>query len=120
MAGSNVAEKTKHGNGSTSNPKQVKTSPKEHKDAKEKEVCKFFKNGRCNKEEGRCRFSHPRICRKFNQFGGKEDNDRGCVGKCGFFHPNALWNLAPAELKTCKSLFTVKKQIKAFAKLLPV
>ena len=31
-----------------------------------------------------------------------------------------LWNLAPAELKTCKSLFTVKKQIKAFAKLLPV
>ena len=55
----------------------------------------IFKHGRysmCNKMDGSCKFSHPKICRKFNQFGGKEDNEKGCTGKCGFFHPNACRN----------------------------
>ena len=34
-------------------------------------ICKFFQNGRCNKAKKECRFSHPNICHKFNQFGPK-------------------------------------------------
>ena len=33
---------------------------------KEVKLCKFFKNGRCNKTKEDCNFDHPRICRKFN------------------------------------------------------
>ena len=51
-------------------------------------TCKFYANGRCNKNND-CKFLHPRICRKFNQFGNKQDNAKGCQGNCGFFHPNA-------------------------------
>ena len=56
---------------------------------REAQICKFFKNGRCKKEEGECKFAHPRICRKFNQFGPKEGNNKGCGENCSFFHPNA-------------------------------
>ena len=31
-----------------------------------------------------------------------------------------LWNFAPDEIKSCKSLYSVKKQIKIFAKTLPI
>ena len=31
-----------------------------------------------------------------------------------------LWNLAPASITTCKSLYSVKKQIKLFVKTLPI
>ena len=50
-----------------------------------KEICKFFKNGKSNKKED-CRFSHPKLCRKFKQFGGKNNNEKGCDEKCDFFH----------------------------------
>ena len=54
----------------------------------DKPTCKFYAKGRCNKNND-CKFLHPRICRKFNQFGNKQDNVKGCKGNCGFFHPNA-------------------------------
>ena len=31
-----------------------------------------------------------------------------------------LWNLAPVEIKTCESFYSVKKQIKTFVKTLPI
>ena len=31
-----------------------------------------------------------------------------------------IWNLAPQSLKDCKSLYTVKTEIKKFVKLLPI
>ena len=62
-------------------------------------ICKFYKNGHCNKEEGKCRFLHPKICRKFKQFGGVEDNNKGCPSNCGFFHPNAC--RSSLKNKTC-------------------
>ena len=77
-------------------PKKKKSKPA---DLKTKDICKFFKNGRCNKEEGKCGFLHPKICRKFNQFGGSSDHVKGCKDKCGFFHPNACRN--SLKSKTC-------------------
>ncbi len=79
---------------------KAKVNGKSEPDAKKsKELCKFFKNGRCNKEEGKCRFSHPKVCRNFNQFGGKSDHAKGCKENCGFFHPNACRN--SLKDKTC-------------------
>ena len=49
-----------------------------HKYKKEGQVFKFFKNGRCNKKDDECRFVHPKICRKFNLFGPKIGNNKGC------------------------------------------
>ena len=66
---------------------------------KKLEICKFFKNERCNKSDDECRFEHPKICRKFNQFGPKIDNNKGCGEKCNFFHPNACKN--SMKDKTC-------------------
>ena len=71
----------------TVTPKQGTKTDKSQKTSKV--ICKFYKNGHCNKEEGKCRFLHPKICRKFKQFGGVEDNNKGCPSNCGFFHPNA-------------------------------
>ena len=69
-----------------------KKVPNSNCDQKEDQICKFFKNGRCNKNDDECRFEHPKICRKFNQFGPKEGNNKGCNEICGFFHPNACRN----------------------------
>ena len=78
---------------------KIKKSGHSNNDDSMKPICKFFKNGHCNKDEGKCRFLHPKICRKFNQFGGKEDNTKGCLGNCGFFHPNAC--RSSLKNKTC-------------------
>ena len=42
--------------------------PKKSKEKTEdpKPTCKFYTNGRCNRNN-ECKFSHPRICRKFSQ-----------------------------------------------------
>ena len=39
----------------------------------------IFKNGRCNKAKNECRFSHPKICHKFNQFGPKMAQIKGVM-----------------------------------------
>ena len=52
----------------------------------------IFKNGRCNKAKNECRFSHPKICHKFNQFGPKNGINKGCDDSCEFYHPNACRN----------------------------
>ena len=31
-----------------------------------------------------------------------------------------LWNVAPTDIKTCTSLYSLKKKLKEFAKLLPL
>jgi hypothetical protein len=69
------------------------------KDKKSDMICKFYKNGRCNKSDEDCRFLHPKICRKFNQFGPKNGINKGCEEKCGFFHPNACKN--SVKYRTC-------------------
>ena len=55
---------------STNNPPKVEKKDKKFPD-KTKPICKFFAKGRCNKNND-CKFIHPRICRKFNQFGNKQ------------------------------------------------
>ena len=76
----------KHENFQKPNMKDSKKVTKSND--KGKTLCKFYKNGRCKKDHN-CNFLHPKICRKFNQFGNKQDNAKGCDEKCGFFHPNA-------------------------------
>ena len=52
-----------------------------------KNICRFYKNGKCkfNKD---CRYAHPPICKTFRKFGLIRFNEKGCSGKCEFFHPN--------------------------------
>ena len=69
-----------------SGPKQIS------KKKTEITLCKFYKNGRCNKSKKDCKFDHPKICHKFNQFGPKNGINKGCDETCGFFHPNACRN----------------------------
>ena len=47
----------------------------------EKVLCKFYQNGRCKKSGEECRFLHPKICRKFNQFGDKSSSVKGNIFK---------------------------------------
>ena len=60
-------------NPKTENKKKDTIPKTEAKQEKKKDsdtakiVCKFYTNGRFNKNS-ECKFSHPRICRKFNQF----------------------------------------------------
>ena len=72
------------------------------KDKKSDVICKFYQNGRCKFEEAECRFKHPRICRKFNQFGPKIGINKGCGENCTFFHPNACKN--SIKDRTCSYL----------------
>ena len=51
--------------------------PKKTPTNEEPILCKFFNNGRCSKTKEECRFDHPRICQKFNQFGPKNG-----INKC--------------------------------------
>ena len=53
-----------------------------------KDVCWFFKNGKCKYGKD-CKKEHPKACRVFKQFGLKRHNPKGCDSKCGFMHPNA-------------------------------
>ena len=110
---------SKQGNIPEPPPKVKVTKPmKIGKEKSEKEICKFFKNGRCNKSATECKFEHPKICYKFNQFGPKKGINKGCDEKCGFFHPNACRN--SIKDRTCsftacrfyhlKGTKTVKKQ----------
>ena len=83
--------------GSAKQPKKFtsknKTSQKDvPRKTSEVTICKFFKNGRCNKAKNECRFSHPKICHKFNQFGPKNGINKGCDDSCEFYHPNACRN----------------------------
>ena len=89
-----IPEKKKELNKKLKESKKLISHPKKKyvKEESDKKLCKFFNHGRCNKSNGECKFDHPRICRKFNQFGNKEGINKGCDGKCGFFHPNACRN----------------------------
>ena len=51
---------SKQGNIPEPPPKVKVTKPmKIGKEKSEKEICKFFKNGRCNKSATECKFEHP-------------------------------------------------------------
>ena len=54
----------------------------------EKNVCKFYRNGRC-KYGKECRKPHPAFCPTYIKNGPKSQNPRGCDGKCTKLHPNA-------------------------------
>ena len=80
--------------------KITKQMPKITKNKTEVILCKFYKNGRCNKNKSECKFDHPKICHKFNQFGPKNGINKGCDENCGFFHPNACRN--SVKDRTCR------------------
>ena len=71
--------------------KKVKQAPPKNSRS-DVQICKFYQNGRCNKKENESRFKHPKLCRKFNQFGPLINSNKGCNGECGFFHPIACRN----------------------------
>ena len=77
------------GAGLEGSPSTNKTNPNPEKNSeKKREVCRFYARGHCTKK-GDCRFEHPQICKIFRQFGIRNNDPKGCEGKCNQFHPNA-------------------------------
>ena len=79
---------------------KVPTTKGAPKNKKVVALCKFFKNGRYNKKDEDCCYDHPKICRKFNQFGPKDGINKGWDEKWGFFHPNAFRNSNTLQKRT--------------------
>ena len=63
--------------------------PNHTKCSDEKQVCKFFINGKCKygiSGKG-CSNKHPRICRKLHKFGTQSQKGCNKGSNCEFFHP---------------------------------
>ena len=72
----------KSGPGKSEKPNHTKCSD-------EKQVCKFFINGKCKygiSGKG-CSNNHPRICRKLHKFGTQSQKGCNKGSNCEFFHP---------------------------------
>ena len=98
-------KKTETSEGSSSenaNPNQKKNQRDREKDKSKEEkrnsiqqICRFFERGLCRfgvsgTKDGKCKFKHPRICKRVINHGPK--SPYGCKGDCDKWHPKLCYS----------------------------
>ena len=75
--------------------KKKETVKKPKSNQKDSRICHFYERGICRygvsgTRDGKCKFSHPQICKRIISYGPK--SSYGCKGDCEKWHPKLCYN----------------------------